>query len=102
MPIIFKECSEWLIKGNTRDSITDFTHSQADKIDLAGIDANSKVAGDQGFTYIGAKTFTGIAGQLDYLNGILAGDTNGDKVADFEIAITLVGGTALVSADFVL
>ncbi|MEI6333308.1 MAG: FG-GAP-like repeat-containing protein [Methylococcaceae bacterium] len=90
------------IKGNTRDSITDFTHSQADKIDLAGIDANSKVAGDQGFTYIGAKTFTGIAGQLDYLNGILAGDTNGDKVADFEIAITLVGGTALVSADFVL
>jgi len=90
------------IKGTTRDSITDFTHSQADKIDLAGIDANSKVAGDQGFTYIGIKAFTGVAGQLDYFNGILAGDTNGDKVADFEIAITLVGATALISADFVL
>ena len=88
------------IKGTTRDSITDFTHSQADKIDLAGIDANSKLGGDQGFTYIGIKAFTGVAGQLDYLNGILAGDTNGDKVADFEIAIT--GCTSLVSADFVL
>ena len=90
------------IKGTTRDSITDFTHSQADKIDLAGIDANSKVADDQGFTYIGIKAFTGVAGQLDYVKGILAGDTNGDKVADFEIAITLVGSTSLVSADFVL
>ena len=90
------------IKGNTRDSITDFTHSQADKIDLSGIDANIKVAGDQGFTYIAAKAFTGVAGQLDYVKGILAGDTNGDKVADFEIAITLVGATALVSSDFVL
>jgi Ca2+-binding RTX toxin-like protein len=89
-------------KGTARDSITDFTHNQADKIDLAGIDANRKVAGDQGFSYIGAKAFTGVAGQLDYLNGILAGDTNGDKIADFEIAITLVGSTSLVSADFVL
>ena len=90
------------VKGATRDSITDFTHSQGDKIDLSGIDANSKVAGDQGFSYIGAKAFTGVAGQLDYLNSILAGDTNGDKVADFEIAITLVGGTSLVNADFML
>lgn len=90
------------VKGTTRDSITDFTHSQGDKIDLAGIDANSKVTGDQGFSYIAAKAFTGVAGELDYLKGILAGDTNGDKVADFEIAITLVGGSSLVSADFVL
>jgi serralysin len=69
---------------------------------LAGIDANSKVTGDQGFSYIAAKAFTGVAGELDYLKGILAGDTNVDKVADFEIAITLVGGSSLVSADFVL
>jgi len=85
--------------GLARDNITDFTHSQGDKINL-GIDANTEVAGDQGFTYIGATAFTGVAGQLDYLNGILSGDTNGDKVADFEIAVTLVGGTSLVSADF--
>ena len=59
-------------------------------------------AGNQGFTYIGATAFTGVAGQLDYLGGILSGDTNGDKVADFEIAITLVGSISLVSTDFVL
>ena len=82
------------VKGTKRDSITDFTHNQADKIDLASIDANTKVTGDQ--------AFTGVAGQLDYVKGILAGDTNGDKVADFEVAITLVGGTALASGDFVL
>jgi len=98
---VFKTSAE-SVKGLARDTIKDFTHSQVDKIDLAGIDANTLVVNDQAFTYIGATTFTGVAGQLDYVNGILAGDTNGDKVADFEIAITLVGGTSLVSADFVL
>ncbi|MEI6334119.1 MAG: type I secretion C-terminal target domain-containing protein, partial [Methylococcaceae bacterium] len=88
------------VKGSARDTITDFTHSQGDKIDLADIDANIKIAGNQGFTYMGAKAFTGVAGQLNYFNGILAGDTNGDTVADFEIA--LVGSPSLVSADFVL
>jgi len=89
-------------KGSGRDSITDFSHSQGDRIDFAGIDANTKVGGDQGFIYLGATAFTGVAGQLDYFNGILAADTNGDKVADFELSIVLVGGTSLVSADFVL
>ena len=90
-------------KGSVRDSITDFSHSQGDRIDFAGIDANTKVGGDQGFIYIGAKAFTGVAGQLDYFNGILSADTNGDKVADFELSIVLVGGTSsLVNADFVL
>jgi Ca2+-binding RTX toxin-like protein len=98
---VFKTSAE-SVKGLARDTIKDFTHSQGDKINLAGIDANTLVVNDQAFTYIGATAFTGVAGQLDYVNGILAGDTNGDKVADFEIAITLVGGTSLVSADFVL
>ena len=98
---VFKTSAE-SVKGLARDTITDFTHSEGDKINLAGIDANTIVVNDQAFTYIGATVFTGVAGQLDYVNGILAGDTNGDKVADFEIAITLVGGTSLVSADFVL
>jgi Ca2+-binding RTX toxin-like protein len=98
---VFKTSAE-SVEGLARDAITDFTHSQGDRIDLAGIDANTLVVNDQAFTYIGAMAFTGVAGQLDYVNGILAGDSNGDKVADFEIVITLVGGTSLVSADFVL
>ena len=88
--------------GSASDIITDFNHSEVDKIDLAGIDANSIKKGDQAFTYIVDGAFTGVAGQLNYINGILSGDTNGDSHADFEIAITLVGSPSLVSADFVL
>ena len=58
---------------------------EGDKIDLSGIDTNSSKAGE-----------------IHFIKGILSGDTNGDKVADFELSITLVGGTTLVSQDFVL
>ena len=90
------------VTGKSHDIIKDFTRSQTDKIDLKGIDANSKVTGDQAFSYIGTKSFSGKAGEIHYLNGVLSGDINGDKVADFEIAITLVGSTSLVVGDFIL
>ena len=95
----FNDISE-STKGTTHDSITDFNHSQRDKIDLSGIDANIDTKGNQAFKYIGATAFHGLAGELNYFNDILAGDTNGDKIADFEIA--LVGNPSLVIADFVL
>jgi serralysin len=70
------------------DKITDFT-SGTDKIRLSEIDANSSVAGDQAFTFIGNGAFTGAAGQLrTYSQGgqnYLAGDVNGDGLADFTI-----------------
>ncbi|MGZ9063640.1 MAG: M10 family metallopeptidase C-terminal domain-containing protein, partial [Allosphingosinicella sp.] len=69
------------------DEITDFT-SGVDKIRLSEIDANSGVAGNQAFTYIGNAAFSG-AGQLrSYVQGgenYLAGDVNGDGLADFTI-----------------
>ena len=89
-------------KGSAKDIIKDFTHSEGDQIDLAGIDANTTITDNQGFDYIGATAFTGVAGELNYINGILAGDTNGDGVADFEIAVTLVGSPSLVIENFVL
>lgn len=64
-----------------------------DFIDLSRIDANVTVRGLQGFTL--AADFTNQAGQLTltYMSGrdetLLAGDTNGDGVADF--AVRLVG-----------
>ncbi|WP_221939022.1 hypothetical protein, partial [Mycobacterium sp. KBS0706] len=69
------------------------------------IDANTGVAGDQAFTFIGAGLFTGVAGQLRAANtspGVttIAGDVNGDGVSDFHIQLT--GNLALVAADFVL
>jgi VCBS repeat-containing protein len=73
-----------------RDTILDFNANNGpnhDIIDLSGIDANTNVAGDQAFTFIGNGAFTRVAGQLRYANNILSGDVNGDGIADFEIQI---------------
>ncbi len=55
-----------------------------------------------GTLLIGTKAFDGKVGEINFIKGILSGDTNGDKVADFELFITLVGGTTLANVDFVL
>jgi len=88
------------IGGN--EKITDFT-SGVDKIRLSEIDANSGVAGNQAFTFIGNSAFSGSAGQLRaYTQGgenYLAGDVNGDGLADFTIN---TGAGAPVVADIFL
>ncbi|HYI41184.1 MAG TPA: M10 family metallopeptidase C-terminal domain-containing protein [Allosphingosinicella sp.] len=83
------------------DRIVDFNRSQGDKINLDGIDA---VAGgaDNAFTFIGAAAFSGVAGQLrSYTSGsdkFLAGDVNGDGVADFTIQTNVL----IINSDLVL
>jgi serralysin len=92
------------VVGVTADLITDFSHAQVDRIDLSTIDANTGVAGNQAFTFVGAGPYTGVAGQLLYGhsggNTIIGGDVNGDGTSDFHIRLT--GVIALVAADFVL
>jgi serralysin len=70
------------------DKITDFT-TGVDKIRLTEIDANTGVAGNQAFTFIGNAAFSGVAGQLHlYTSGgdhFVSGDVNGDSIADFTI-----------------
>lgn len=89
--------------GAAADRIQDFV-SGTDKINLAGIDANTGLSGDQAFTFLGSGAFTGVAGQLHYVTSgsdtLLQGDTNGDGVADFTIILT--GTVTPVAADFVL
>ena len=87
-------------KGDQRDVIRDFSHAQGDDIDLSGIDASTKTSGNQAFAFIGDKAFSGKAGQLQYEDGLVAGDVNGDKVADFHIEIA--NHYALVASDFIL
>ena len=89
-------------KGASRDAILDFTHSEGDKIDLSGIDANSSKGGNQAFGFIGSKAFGGKVGELSFIKGILSGDTNGDKLADFDLSISVVGVTSMVVQDFIL
>jgi uncharacterized delta-60 repeat protein len=98
----FNAINETGTNSKTRDVITDFNHSEGDKIDLSNIDANPTSYYDHSFKFIGGKAFSGIAGELrfDSTNKILYGNANNDKVPDF--AIQLNGVSSLVAADFIL
>lgn len=80
------------------DTLTDFTRG-LDRIDLRSIDANINLRGDQAFNFIGTGSFTGQAGQLHMVNGVVSGDVNGDGIADFEIKVLNV---TLSATDFYL
>ena len=84
----FIQASDSPVGLSLHDVITDFNPSQGDRIDLSQIDANSVAGGDQAFAYIGAAVFSGSPGELRFSAGLLAGDINGDGVADFEVQIT--------------
>lgn len=100
---VFNSIADFGTPGAT-DLITDFSHAQGDRIDLAAIDARNNLVGDQAFTFIGGLAFSKVAGQLRYSasGGIttVQGDVNGDGTADFSVRLT--GSIALVAADFVL
>lgn len=88
-----------------RDTITDFT--AGDRIDLSFIDANGAAPNDAAFAFIGASAFGGVAGQLRVTGSgtswLVEGDLNGDRVADFGIAVTTsASGLGLAGSDFLL
>jgi hypothetical protein len=85
------------------DRVTDF--ATGDKVDLHLIDADTTLASNQAFHFIGTAAFTvGDEGALRYTTGggstWIEGDTNGDGTAD--ISIYLTGDHTMVQADFVL
>jgi Ca2+-binding RTX toxin-like protein len=90
--------------ASSADIVTDFSQAEGDKIHLRRIDANTGSGGDQNFTFIGTGAFTGVAGQLHYLqaggNTFVEGDTDGDGTVDF--VIRLDGLVNLAAGDFVL
>lgn len=83
-----------------RDTIAGFTRG-VDRIDLAGIDANSQLAGNQAFTFIGGRAFSGNAtGQLRFADGVLYGSIDADTAAEFAVAVT--GVATLTAANILL
>jgi hypothetical protein len=82
--------------GATRDVITDFRHTQHDRIDLSIIDANGAKAGDPPFTFRGTAGFTG-AGQVRYVlqdhpgtandTTMVYANVNASLAPDFQIEI---------------
>jgi hypothetical protein len=75
--------------GKHRDVLLGFEHG-VDRIDLSGIDSNTKAAGNNAFkTLLSSKKAFSKAGQLRYDNktGILSGNTDKDKAAEFELVL---------------
>jgi Ca2+-binding RTX toxin-like protein len=85
------------------DTISDFVRG-SDKINLSGIDANTRSYGNQAFKFISTQGFHKVAGELKAYqssgNTYLAGDINGDGYADF--TIKALGLHTLASTDFLL
>jgi Ca2+-binding RTX toxin-like protein len=97
------------VGAGVRDVITDFQRG-LDAIDLGDIDANAARVGDQSFSFIGTRAFSGKGAELHYQTfdqvgtandiTVVSGDVNGDGVADFEIEIA--GIVQLTRNDFLL
>lgn len=101
---IFKSVKDSTVASTGRDTIYDFKSSEGDRIDLAAIDANWQLSGDQDFKFIGTQGFHKKAGELRYdkkaSDTYIYGDVNGDGKADF--AIHLDDAVTLGRYDFIL
>jgi hypothetical protein len=91
------------VAATVRDTLMDFSSAQGDKVDLSTIDANTTVAGNQAFVFIGAAAFSNTAGELRAevmgSDTLVSADTNGNGVADFSLLVK--GVTAMVGGDFI-
>ena len=96
----FNAVAESGVGSTKRDVITDFDHL-VDDIDLMGIDANTTVAGNQAFRWVGTAALTG-AGQLGFFtsggNTIIHGSNDADAADEFQIQLN--GMKALTVDDF--
>lgn len=86
------------------DRITDW--SKGDRLDFSRIDANELVAGDQAFSFINGRAFGNVAGELrmytENRQTFIAGDVNGDGIADFTISFEGSLSTSSLSSGWLL
>jgi Ca2+-binding RTX toxin-like protein len=91
------------VLGGGRDLISGFV-AGTDKIDVTSIDANTGLANDQAFTFIGSGAFSRTAGELQAkafgASTLVSGDVDGNGKADFQILLS--GSVALQATDFLL
>lgn len=97
--------------GMGRDRIMDFRAGTSgtviDRIDLSQIDADTRLAGNQAFRFIGSTAFTRTRGELRLrisrfgADPVLQGDVNGDAVSDVEILLPgFINFQGLTASDF--
>ncbi|WP_158025947.1 calcium-binding protein [Pararhizobium arenae] len=97
---IYASFLESTVSTTNRDTIFDFSGAAGDKIDLSDMDASTKAAGNQAFSFIETRAFSGKAGELRYekkaSDTYIYGDLDGNKKADFAIhlddAVTMLKG----------
>ncbi|MES2633007.1 MAG: Ig-like domain-containing protein [Pseudomonadota bacterium] len=86
------------------DVIMDFLADEGDMLDLQGIDANTAIAGNQAFSFIGSASFSNshAAGQVrfDSASQMLYASTDADSDAEF--AVQLAGVSSLSAGAFLL
>jgi hypothetical protein len=83
-PVVFASAAA--SPAATPDLIADLAAD--DLIDLHFIHADSGTGGNEAFAFPGAQPFSGPAGELHFDPGLLAGDIDGDALADFAVQIS--------------
>lgn len=102
---IFKRPKDSVTGLSGHDLITDFKPG-ADRLNLASLDANLLLAGNQAFHLVEGKAFTGQAGELRIVKDTarqmtrVDADLDGDRTADLRIELS--GLTTLTPEDFFL
>jgi hypothetical protein len=75
-----------------------------DRLDLAGVDADTTIAGDQAFRFVGTAAFAGTPGELGFFasngNTIVHGSNDGNTADEFQIQLS--GLVPLSVEDFYL
>jgi hypothetical protein len=108
--IVASERRQDVVASSSNDGVVVVRSDQVLEVDhdlggnLATIDANTLVGGNQAFSFIGAAAFSGVAGQLRYStfggNVLIDADVNGDSAADMQIFVA--GTNFMTGTDFIV
>jgi Ca2+-binding RTX toxin-like protein len=97
---VFAHLADSAFAQNSTDRIVDFAPGQ-DQIDLRGqVLFFGNTARPIAYHFIAGAAFSGLQDELRFANGLLQGDVNGDRQADF--ALNLTGVTLLTADDLLL
>ena len=102
----FNTVNDSRVGSTVRDVVTDFGYGR-DKIDLAGIDANTSRTGDQAFHWVGSAAFTANhPGEVGWftsgVNTVVQASTDNDAAAEFQLQLNGISGPSLAASDFYL